>query len=188
MEITSLLCSFSIFLSAPSDEGGRKAWVRARTRVSEGEGDGESEGSRVGTLAMFCWHWRTTTKPLLGFCQRDIALRSIEKASRRRTNPPCKRFLFPSIIETSLTSNYFSCSSSLHSGDCYRVQAWISENPVEDYAIFTWQIVYFRARIASELWQESCSRGSYTKKLLENLLTCGIWSLFLHRNQVYFCE
>jgi len=31
----------------------------------KGASENEGEGSRVGTLAMFCWHWRTTTKPLL---------------------------------------------------------------------------------------------------------------------------
>lgn len=53
LEITSLLCSLPPFFSPHCRMKG----------ASEDESEGE--GSRVGTLAMFCWHWRTTTKPLL---------------------------------------------------------------------------------------------------------------------------
>lgn len=75
LEITSLSCSLSIFLSALSDEG-EEAKRRGRGRAFEG-----------WYISNVLLTLENNDEAITGFCQRDIALRSIEKAGGWQTQP-----------------------------------------------------------------------------------------------------
>lgn len=68
------MSSPSIFLSALSDEGGERGRRRGRER---GRG---FEGWYISNVLLTL---ENNDEAITGFCQRDIALRSIEKAGER---------------------------------------------------------------------------------------------------------
>lgn len=95
LEITSPPRVPSLFLSASSDEG-EEAKRRGRGRGRE---RGRAfEGWYISNVLLTL---ENNDEAITGSCQRDIALRSIEKAGERTANPAIEATaLSPSIIET----------------------------------------------------------------------------------------